>query len=189
MPSTSLIPSQTAVSIHILPSPHEANPGEPSVSHRRMSFLRQMNGLWKGKQYLTAAGRELIVDSKVLHPAQRSRRQAIACCPRLRPPAGRTQRSYRNPRRPHLILHSLPHLLRSRHPFLFLATTKMLVGPGSQFQAPRRGMCPSVPRRACTLICPMQAAPSLSRAHARGMYRFPRIPDCPTWPRRRHHPW
>ncbi|KAH9003679.1 hypothetical protein EDB86DRAFT_2826261 [Lactarius hatsudake] len=51
MPSRSLIPSQTAVSIHlgtrILPSPHEANSREPSVS-RHLSFLRHMNGFWKG---------------------------------------------------------------------------------------------------------------------------------------------
>ncbi|KAH9056439.1 hypothetical protein EDB87DRAFT_1228506 [Lactarius vividus] len=52
MPSKSLIPSQTAISIHlgthIHPSPHEASSGETSVSHRHLSFLRHMNGLWKG---------------------------------------------------------------------------------------------------------------------------------------------
>ena len=187
MPSRSLIPPQTAVSIHPLPSSHEANPGETSVLHRRMSFLRHVNGLWKGTQYFTTARRELIVDSKVLHPAQRGSRQVIACPPRLRPPAGRAQRSYRSPRRPLLISHSLPHLLRSRHPFLSPATTKMPVGPGSQFQAPRPGMCPSVLHRACTLICPVQAAPSLSWDHAKSMSLFLRIPGYPAWPRR--HPW
>ncbi|KAH9170722.1 hypothetical protein EDB89DRAFT_1249521 [Lactarius sanguifluus] len=66
MPSKSLIPSQTAVSIHlgtrILPSPHEASSRETSVSHRHLSFLRHMNGFWKGfplrsKKQLTSGGR------------------------------------------------------------------------------------------------------------------------------------
>ncbi|KAH8983338.1 hypothetical protein EDB92DRAFT_1890940 [Lactarius akahatsu] len=66
MPSRSLIPSQTAVSIHlgtrILPSPHETSSREMSVSHRHLSFLRHMNGFWKGfalrsKKQLTSGGR------------------------------------------------------------------------------------------------------------------------------------
>lgn len=52
IPSRSLIPSQTASSIHfgtqIIPSLHEASPAETSVLYRRMSFLRHINGLWKG---------------------------------------------------------------------------------------------------------------------------------------------
>jgi hypothetical protein len=56
MPSKSLLPSQTALSIHNFPSFHEASQGETSVSRRRMSFLKHVNGLWKGTQCSTAAG-------------------------------------------------------------------------------------------------------------------------------------
>ena len=70
MPSkTSLTPTQTVVSIH------EANPGETSVSHRRLSFLKQMNGLWKGMKMLQPTVGWIVtyrVYPKVLDLAQRS---------------------------------------------------------------------------------------------------------------------
>ncbi|KAH9062639.1 hypothetical protein EDB83DRAFT_2385203 [Lactarius deliciosus] len=76
MPSRSLIPSQTAVSIHlgtrILPSPHEASSRETSVSHRHLSFLRHMNGFWKGTLYFTAARCDL---SSIQGFALRSKKQ------------------------------------------------------------------------------------------------------------------
>jgi hypothetical protein len=126
---------------------------------------------------------ELIVDSKALHLAQRKSRQTITYFPRLRPPAGLDQLSNWSPHRPYLILHSLLHLLRSRRPYLFHATTQRPVGRGSQLQALRRRTRLCALHGACTLlICPVRR-PSPSRNQPKGMCLFPRIQGCPAW----HH--